>query len=156
MKDFCSNNCSFLVKFWNRKKSAPSRPLAAPVASPARSSPPPWPRRTARSSSRRLRPSRAPLKSFWSKRPRGDIVLLPLISPDKNQSRLIRFYFYLFRKGMKESGACAYVVTAHKSTAVSHSCVGNFTSKDDVNLIIGKQNRIGNGWKSLHVKKLPK
>ena len=44
---------------------------------------------------------------------------------------------------MKESGACAYVVTAHKSTAVSHSCVGNFTSKDDVNLIIGKQNRIG-------------
>ena len=44
---------------------------------------------------------------------------------------------------MKESGACAYVVTAHKSTAVTHSCVGNFTSATDVNLIIGKTNRIG-------------
>lgn len=29
-----------------------------------------------------------------------------------------------------------YVVTAHKPTAVNHSCVGNFTSNDDLNLIL--------------------
>ena len=29
-----------------------------------------------------------------------------------------------------------YVVTAHKPTSVSHSCVGNFTSPNQLNLII--------------------
>ncbi|KHN28998.1 DNA damage-binding protein 1, partial [Glycine soja] len=29
-----------------------------------------------------------------------------------------------------------YVVTAHKPTNVTHSCVGNFTSPQDLNLII--------------------
>ncbi|KAG0461871.1 hypothetical protein HPP92_020347 [Vanilla planifolia] len=35
-----------------------------------------------------------------------------------------------------------YVVTAHKPTAVSHSCVGNFTSPQELNLIIAKCTRI--------------
>ncbi|KAK1280307.1 DNA damage-binding protein 1 [Acorus gramineus] len=35
-----------------------------------------------------------------------------------------------------------YVVTAHKPTAVSHSCVGNFTSPHELNLIIAKCTRI--------------
>ncbi|KAI9079024.1 hypothetical protein K1719_039024 [Acacia pycnantha] len=35
-----------------------------------------------------------------------------------------------------------YVVTAHKPTAVFHSCVGNFTSPQDLNLIIAKCTRI--------------
>ena len=42
-----------------------------------------------------------------------------------------------------DAGACAYVVTAHKSTAVTHSAVGNFTDKDDINLIVAKHTRIG-------------
>jgi hypothetical protein len=29
-----------------------------------------------------------------------------------------------------------YVVTAHKPTSVSHSCVGNFTSPNQLNLIV--------------------
>ena len=41
-----------------------------------------------------------------------------------------------------DSGACAYVVTAHKSTAVTHTVVGNFTSPTDLNLIVGKHTRI--------------
>lgn len=41
-----------------------------------------------------------------------------------------------------ESGACAYVVTAHKSTAVTHSAVGNFTHENDLNLIVAKLTRI--------------
>ncbi|KAK2438447.1 DNA damage-binding protein 1a [Trifolium repens] len=35
-----------------------------------------------------------------------------------------------------------YVVTAHKPTNVTHSCVGNFTSPQDLNLIIAKCTRI--------------
>ncbi|KAG2617083.1 hypothetical protein PVAP13_3NG178222 [Panicum virgatum] len=35
-----------------------------------------------------------------------------------------------------------YVVTAHKPTSVSHSCVGNFTSPNQLNLIIAKCTRI--------------
>eukprot|EP01018_Ginkgo_biloba_P031082 Gb_27300 [translate_table: standard] len=35
-----------------------------------------------------------------------------------------------------------YVVTAHKPTNVTHSCVGNFTSPHDLNLIIAKCTRI--------------
>eukprot|EP00252_Welwitschia_mirabilis_P019638 TRINITY_DN4603_c0_g1_i1.p1 TRINITY_DN4603_c0_g1~~TRINITY_DN4603_c0_g1_i1.p1 ORF type:complete len:1092 (+),score=216.35 TRINITY_DN4603_c0_g1_i1:257-3532(+) len=35
-----------------------------------------------------------------------------------------------------------YVVTAHKPTNVTHSCVGNFTSPNDINLIIAKCTRI--------------
>ncbi|CAA7054607.1 unnamed protein product [Microthlaspi erraticum] len=35
-----------------------------------------------------------------------------------------------------------YVVTAHKPTCVSHSCVGNFTSPQELNLIIAKCTRI--------------
>ena len=34
------------------------------------------------------------------------------------------------------------VVTAHKSTAVTHTVVGNFTSPTDLNLIVGKHTRI--------------
>ena len=41
-----------------------------------------------------------------------------------------------------DSGACAYVVTAHKSTAVTHSAVGNFTHENDLNLIVAKLTRI--------------
>ena len=41
-----------------------------------------------------------------------------------------------------DSGACAYIVTAHKSTAVTHTVVGNFTSPTDLNLIVGKHTRI--------------
>jgi len=29
-----------------------------------------------------------------------------------------------------------YVVTAHKPTSVTHSCVGNFTSPQELNLIV--------------------
>ncbi|CAH2078400.1 unnamed protein product [Thlaspi arvense] len=35
-----------------------------------------------------------------------------------------------------------YVVTAHKPTCVSHSCVGNFTSPQELNLIVAKCTRI--------------
>ncbi|KAI5604930.1 hypothetical protein BDE02_01G318600 [Populus trichocarpa] len=35
-----------------------------------------------------------------------------------------------------------YVVTAHKPTNVTHSCVGNFTSSQELNLIIAKCTRI--------------
>ncbi|KAF3778186.1 hypothetical protein EJ110_NYTH43946 [Nymphaea thermarum] len=35
-----------------------------------------------------------------------------------------------------------YVVTAHKPTNVTHSCVGNFTSPQELNLIIAKCTRI--------------
>ncbi|KAJ8627269.1 hypothetical protein MRB53_020576 [Persea americana] len=35
-----------------------------------------------------------------------------------------------------------YVVTAHKPTSVTHSCVGNFTSPQELNLIIAKCTRI--------------
>ncbi|CAK8578715.1 unnamed protein product [Lathyrus sativus] len=35
-----------------------------------------------------------------------------------------------------------YVVTAHKPTNVTHSCVGNFTSPQDLNLIVAKCTRI--------------
>ena len=35
-----------------------------------------------------------------------------------------------------------YVVTAHKPTNVTHSCVGNFTSPDEINLIIAKSTRV--------------
>ncbi|KAM3349701.1 hypothetical protein ACQJBY_022539 [Aegilops geniculata] len=35
-----------------------------------------------------------------------------------------------------------YVVTAHKPTAVSHSCVGNFTAPHQLNLIVAKCNHI--------------
>ncbi|PNT71609.1 hypothetical protein BRADI_2g32134v3, partial [Brachypodium distachyon] len=35
-----------------------------------------------------------------------------------------------------------YVVTAHKPTAVSHSCVGNFTAPQHLNLIVAKCNRM--------------
>ncbi|EXC25619.1 hypothetical protein L484_009924 [Morus notabilis] len=35
-----------------------------------------------------------------------------------------------------------YVVTAHKPTNVTHSCVGNFTSSGELNLIIAKCTRI--------------
>ncbi|GAB4829414.1 DNA damage-binding protein 1a [Ancistrocladus abbreviatus] len=35
-----------------------------------------------------------------------------------------------------------YVVTAHKPTNVTHSCVGNFTSPHELNLIIAKCTRI--------------
>ncbi|KAK1309389.1 DNA damage-binding protein 1 [Acorus calamus] len=35
-----------------------------------------------------------------------------------------------------------YVVTAHKPTAVTHSCVGNFTGPHELNLIISKCTRI--------------
>ncbi|PIA41691.1 hypothetical protein AQUCO_02200250v1 [Aquilegia coerulea] len=35
-----------------------------------------------------------------------------------------------------------YVVTAHKPTSVSHSCVGNFTGPQELNLIIAKCTRI--------------
>ncbi|XP_048331269.1 DNA damage-binding protein 1a [Ziziphus jujuba] len=35
-----------------------------------------------------------------------------------------------------------YVVTAHKPTSVTHSCVGNFTSPHELNLIIAKCTRI--------------
>ncbi|KRH25069.1 hypothetical protein GLYMA_12G078300v4 [Glycine max] len=35
-----------------------------------------------------------------------------------------------------------YVVTAHKPTNVTHSCVGNFTSPRDLYLIIAKCTRI--------------
>ncbi|KAK6917109.1 Cleavage/polyadenylation specificity factor, A subunit, C-terminal [Dillenia turbinata] len=35
-----------------------------------------------------------------------------------------------------------YVVTAHKPTNVTHSCVGNFTSPQELNLIIAKSTRI--------------
>ncbi|CAN6454566.1 unnamed protein product [Victoria cruziana] len=35
-----------------------------------------------------------------------------------------------------------YVVTAHKPTNVIHSCVGNFTSPQELNLIIAKCTRI--------------
>ncbi|CAL0325072.1 unnamed protein product [Lupinus luteus] len=35
-----------------------------------------------------------------------------------------------------------YVVTAHKPTNVTHSCVGNFTSPHDLNLILAKCTRI--------------
>ncbi|CAH8385815.1 unnamed protein product [Eruca vesicaria subsp. sativa] len=35
-----------------------------------------------------------------------------------------------------------YVVTAHKPTSVTHSCVGNFTSPQELNLIVAKCTRI--------------
>ncbi|KAL5229399.1 hypothetical protein ABZP36_028175 [Zizania latifolia] len=35
-----------------------------------------------------------------------------------------------------------YVVTAHKPTSVTHSCVGNFTSPHQLNLIVAKCTRI--------------
>ncbi|CAN8246204.1 unnamed protein product [Cochlearia groenlandica] len=35
-----------------------------------------------------------------------------------------------------------YVVTAHKPTSVTHSCVGNFTSSQELNLIVAKCTRI--------------
>ncbi len=35
-----------------------------------------------------------------------------------------------------------YVVTAHKPTNVTHSCVGNFTGVDDINLVVVKCTRI--------------
>jgi DNA damage-binding protein 1 len=35
-----------------------------------------------------------------------------------------------------------YVVTAHKPTNVTHSCVGNFTNPQELNLIIAKCTRI--------------
>ncbi|CAH2080608.1 unnamed protein product [Thlaspi arvense] len=35
-----------------------------------------------------------------------------------------------------------YVVTAHKPTNVTHSCVGNFTGPQELNLIIAKCTRI--------------
>uniref|UniRef100_A0A0D9V2C3 DNA damage-binding protein 1 n=1 Tax=Leersia perrieri TaxID=77586 RepID=A0A0D9V2C3_9ORYZ len=35
-----------------------------------------------------------------------------------------------------------YVVTAHKPTVVTHSCVGNFTAPDHLNLIVSKCTRI--------------
>ena len=56
---------------------------------------------------------------------------------------LVRIFEYLILDMKVESGACAYVVTAYKSTAVTHSVVGNFTDKDDLNLIVAKHTRIG-------------
>ena len=50
-----------------------------------------------------------------------------------------------------DAGACAYVVTAHKSTAVTHSAVGNFTDKDDLNLIVAKHTRIGKCYYYVHL-----
>ncbi|KAL5221717.1 hypothetical protein ABZP36_026430 [Zizania latifolia] len=35
-----------------------------------------------------------------------------------------------------------YVVTAHKPTVVTHSCVGNFTAPDQLNLIVAKCTRL--------------
>lgn len=35
-----------------------------------------------------------------------------------------------------------YVVTAHKPTKVTHSCVGNFTGPQDRNLIVAKCTRL--------------
>ena len=49
-----------------------------------------------------------------------------------------------------DSGACAYVVTAHKSTAVTHTVVGNFTSPTDLNLIVGKHTRIEGSFQNIH------
>ena len=48
-----------------------------------------------------------------------------------------------------DSGACAYVVTAHKSTAVTHTVVGNFTSPTDLNLIVGKHTRIEGSFQNI-------
>ncbi|KAH8972743.1 hypothetical protein BDL97_01G007000 [Sphagnum fallax] len=39
-------------------------------------------------------------------------------------------------------GGWNYVVTAHKPTNVTHSCVGSFTNPPDLNLIIGKCTRL--------------
>ena len=52
-----------------------------------------------------------------------------------------------------DSGACAYVVTAHKSTAVTHTVVGNFTSPTDLNLIVGKHTRIEGSFQMMFCKK---
>lgn len=41
-----------------------------------------------------------------------------------------------------DPGGCAYVVTAHKQSAVTHSVVGQFTSPDDLNLIVTKSSRV--------------
>jgi hypothetical protein len=38
--------------------------------------------------------------------------------------------------GGAEMSVWNYVVMAHKPTSVSHSCVGNFTSPNQLNLII--------------------
>ena len=67
----------FEIKDKNRKKSAPSRPWAVPVASRVPSLPPLWPRRMARNCSHKSKRSRAQLKNYWSN------LTAPSLSPQE-------------------------------------------------------------------------